>query len=65
MSIIFNKLKAHALELEKVLSARAFLLPQECDLAWTSRSYNCAWFRRANIDVIDAIDTKGLWMMHL
>ena len=65
MSIIFKRLKAHALELEKVLSSRAFLLPQETPLHWTSNSYNCCWFRRANIDVIDASATKRLWMMHL
>jgi hypothetical protein len=65
MSIIFKRLKAHALELEKVLSSRAFLLPQETPLLWTSNSYNCCWFRRANIDIIDASATKRLWMMHL
>jgi len=65
MSIIFNRLKAHALELEKALSSRAFLLPQETDLLWTSRTYQCAWFRRANLDVIDCSEDKKLWMMHL
>lgn len=65
MSIIFKRLKAHALELEKVLSSRAFLLPQETSLNWTSNTYNCCWFRRANIDIIDCSETKKLWMMHL
>lgn len=65
MSIIFNKLRAHALELEKVLSARAFTLPSENTSEWYAKNYSSAWIRRANFDIIDAVDSKKLYMMHL
>jgi hypothetical protein len=36
-----------------------FNQPEWINRVWTSNSY-----RRAHIDVVDARDTKGLWMMH-
>jgi len=65
MSTIFNKLKKHAQELDQILSSRAFLTPQTTNIVWDSKSYANCWFRRANLDVVDAIETKKLWMMHL
>ena len=65
MSIIFNRLKAHALELEKVLSSRAFLLPETNTYNWTNQVYSSALARRMHLDIIDATETKKLWMMHL
>lgn len=65
MSTIFNKLKAHAQELEKILSARAFSLPSEITSEWYTKNFSSAWVRRANLDVIDVSDSKKLFMMHL
>lgn len=65
MSIIFNKLKTHAKALEGILASRAFLAPQPHDSHWYAKSYANCWFRRANLDVVDAIESKKLWMMHL
>jgi hypothetical protein len=65
MSTIFNKLKAHAKALEDILASRAFLAPQAHDSQWYAKSYTNCWFRRANLDVIDASESKKLWMMHL
>lgn len=65
MSTIFNKLKAHAQELEKILSARAFSLPPEITSEWYTKNFSSAWVRRANLDVIDVSDSKKLFMMHL
>lgn len=65
MSTVFKKLQAHAQELEKILAARAFLLPNENTHGWYAKNYSSAWFRRANLDVIDVSDSKKLYMMHL
>lgn len=65
MSMIFNRLRAHALELEKVLSARAFSTPTEFTTDWYTKNFKSCWTRRANLDVIDAAETKKLYMMHL
>lgn len=32
---------------------------------WVNRVWNSDTFRRAHIDVVDARNTKGLWMMHV
>jgi len=65
MSTIFNKLKAHARELESILAARAFSSPSEITSEWYTKNFSSAWVRRANLDIIDVSDTKKLWMMHL
>lgn len=65
MSTIFNKLKAHAAELESILAARAFPLPAEITSEWYTRNFSSAWVRRANLDVIDVSESKKLYMMHL
>lgn len=65
MSIIFDKLKTHAVNLEKIFNSVSFLVNNEKDLPWQNYSYTCASFRRATIDIIDRIETKKLWMMHL
>jgi phycocyanobilin:ferredoxin oxidoreductase len=31
---------------------------------WINRTWKSSIYRRAHIDVVDARDTKGLWMMH-
>ena len=31
---------------------------------WINRVWGSRQYRRAHIDVVDARDTKGLWMMH-
>ena len=65
VSTIFNKLKQHAKELQQVISERAFLVDTGNDYSWTNLVYKSAWTRRAHLDVIDATETKKLYMMHL
>jgi hypothetical protein len=65
MSTIFNKLKAHAVELEAILAARAFISPSDITSEWYTKNFSSCWVRRANLDIIDVSDTKKLWMMHL
>lgn len=62
MSMIFDRLRAHALELEKALSARAFSTPTENTTDWYTKNYVSAYIRRANLDIIE---TDKLYMMHL
>lgn len=33
--------------------------------SWINRTWSNPYVRRAHIDVVDARDTKGLWMMHV
>jgi phycocyanobilin:ferredoxin oxidoreductase len=35
------------------------------DSGWTNRTWHSESVRRAHIDVVDARNTKGLWMMHV
>jgi len=35
------------------------------DSGWTNRTWHSESVRRAHVDVVDARDTKGLWMMHV
>jgi phycocyanobilin:ferredoxin oxidoreductase len=35
------------------------------DSGWTNRTWHSDSVRRAHIDVVDARDAKGLWMMHV
>ena len=65
MSTVFNKLKAHALELEKIISERASKPTSETTYTWDNQVYVSCWVRRAHLDIIDVTDTKNLYMMHL
>ena len=65
MSTIFSRLQAHAKELETILGSRAFLIQPEHESQWYTRNYSSAWTRRANLDVIDACESKKLFMMHV
>ena len=72
MSTIWNKLIAcqdeiistfqkHCEEIEEP-GLDAFNQP---DRGWINRVFSNQHVRRAHIDVVDARDTKGLWMMHV
>jgi len=65
MSTIFDKLKQHATEMEDIISKRAFLLDSGDQYSWTNKVYQSTWARRAHMDIIDAIDSKKLYMMHI
>jgi hypothetical protein len=66
MSLIFKILENTAAEIKKVFDNEPFsaLVPQY-DFPWPNIVYSGAKFRRAHLDIIDARDTKGLYMMHL
>jgi len=35
------------------------------ELGWVNRTWKNQYIRRAHVDVVDARNTKGLWMMHV
>lgn len=65
MSIIFNRLKLHVEELKVILKSRSFEVPNIEESIWDTYTYSSAAIRRANLDIIDAIEEKKLYMMHL
>lgn len=65
MSIIFAKLQAHAVELEKVISARAFLQANENNYSWINKVYSNKTLRRIHLDIIDVSESKNLYMLHM
>ena len=70
MSIIWNKLTECKDEIIQIFDEKAVEF-NEPGLAhfnndlWINRVWHNTNVRRAHIDVVDARDTKGLWMMHV
>ena len=70
MSIIWNKLIECKDDIIEIFNERATEF-EEPGLAhfnnelWINRVWKNEYVRRAHIDVVDARDTKGLWMMHV
>lgn len=58
---IIDVFEEHATEIEEP-GLSAFNQP---DNGWINRVWANSDIRRAHIDVVDARDTKGLWMMHV
>jgi phycocyanobilin:ferredoxin oxidoreductase len=70
LSIIWNKLIECKDDIIEIFNERATEF-EEPGLAhfnnelWINRVWKNEYVRRAHIDVVDARDTKGLWMMHV
>lgn len=72
MSIIWNHLINCQDEIIKIFdeNAEEYFEPGLADFnsddgGWINRTWHNESVRRAHIDVVDARDTKGLWMMHV
>ena len=72
MSIIWNQLINCQNEIIKIFeeNAEEYFEPGLADFnsddgGWINRTWRNKSIRRAHIDVVDARDTKGLWMMHV
>ena len=72
MSIIWNKLIECQNEIIRTFDQYATEIQEEGlsdfnqpDNGWINRVWANDSVRRAHIDVVDARDTKGLWMMHV
>lgn len=63
--MIFSKLIAASKVMQDMLEMSADMKKHH-DFDWPAISYGpCEKFRRADLDIIDAIGTRKLWMMHL
>lgn len=63
--MIFDKLIAASEEMRKMLEMSTDTKHHH-DFDWPAISYGpCEKFRRADLDIIDAIEDRKLWMMHL
>ena len=72
MSVIWNRLIECKDEIINIFNDRAREIQEEGldafnqpDNGWINRVWANDSIRRAHIDVVDARDTKGLWMMHV
>lgn len=65
MSIIFEKLLNHSNDLKSILSKFASLSAEPHPFDWENVVYNSDSIRRAHLDVVDARESKKLYMMHL
>lgn len=65
MSIIFNKLQKHTEDFRQILKQYTFESDEKHPFEWENRVYCSAFVRRAHLDVVDARETKKLYMMHL
>lgn len=72
MSIIWNKLIECQNEIISIFNEKATEINEDGldyfnrpDSGWINRVWANDSVRRAHIDVVDARDTKGLWMMHV
>jgi hypothetical protein len=63
--MVFSKLLEHQQRLEKALQSRAFLSPESSTSQWQVQNYQSCFVRRANLDIIDARESKKLYMLHL
>lgn len=69
MSIIWDRLLELANQIENVLDANSTEIFEEGmhkfnQPGWVNKVYANNNYRRAHIDIVDARESKGLWMMH-
>jgi len=65
MSMIFNKLIRASDNFLDVLARKGIPVEEDHDFDWPNYVFRSGIFRRAHLDVVDARDTKKLYMMHL
>lgn len=65
MSIIFQKLSKCSEHFIEVLNENGTPVDEGHSFSWPNYVYTSTAFRRAHLDIVDARDTKNLYMMHL
>ena len=65
MSMIFNRLIRASDNFLDVLVRKGIPVEEDHDFDWPNYVFRSGLFRRAHLDVVDARDTKKLYMMHL
>lgn len=66
MSLIWNRLIDIQLEFERLFNSTGeeYQEPGLDRFNWYNKVWSSKLYRRAHIDVVDARETRGLWMMH-
>jgi len=65
MSMIFNRLIRASDNFLDALARKGVPVEEDHDFDWPNYVFRSGLFRRAHLDVVDARDTKKLYMMHL
>ena len=65
MSMIFDRLIQASDNFLNVLSEKGMSIEEDHNFDWPNYVFRSGVFRRAHLDVVDARDTKKLYMMHL
>ena len=65
MSIIFSKLQSLAEDFKTILNQHSFRKDEHHPFPWDNLIYESAFVRRAHLDIVDRIESKKLFMMHL
>lgn len=65
MSLIFERLIQHSINLQDVLNNRLNRAIEHHDFPWDNIVYTSASTRRAHLDIVDKREDKKLFMMHL
>ena len=67
MSAVFDKAIACSKEIIKRIQATGEHVtePASAKFPWANHVYYSMRYRRAHIDIVDARETKNLWMMHV
>jgi hypothetical protein len=65
MSIIFDSLVKHSESLLSILRKNGIEINEDHGFSWPNYIFESNTFRRAHLDVVDARETKRLYMMHL
>jgi hypothetical protein len=65
MSIIFDSLVAHSEKILNTLRDYGKEVDEDHGFSWPNHVFESNTFRRAHLDVVDARETKRLYMMHL
>jgi Ferredoxin-dependent bilin reductase len=65
MSLIFQSLEGCAWYLLETLKKNGTEVVEDHGFSWANHFFASSKFRRAHLDIVDARDTKKLYMMHL
>ena len=65
MSLIFERLIKHSIDLQNLLNTRLVRANEHHDFPWDNIVYEGPSTRRAHLDIVDKREEKKLYMMHL
>ncbi len=65
MSLIFERLIQHSIDLQSILNNKLNRADEHHDFPWDNIVYTGSGTRRAHLDIVDKREEKKLFMMHL